>query len=159
MSAKETVIRRAAREEAGVVAAIVREGFQTEAERYGMEIPPLREVAEDVLAAFDAGEVVMLAEVDGHAVGTVRAERMESGSIMIRRLAVLPSARRAGIARALMLALEDEYVRTGTTHFELFTGIDTAPAIALYESLGYVRTREETGAAGVRIVYLEKSLD
>jgi ribosomal protein S18 acetylase RimI-like enzyme len=53
-----------------------------------------------------------------------------------------------------MSVLEAAYPRVA--RFEIFTGVETAPAIALYESLGYVRTREEEQMPGVRIVYLEK---
>ena len=55
----------------------------------------------------------------------------------IKKLLVHPSARRAGIARALMLAIEDEAREARRTLLTL----DTASAAAehLYASLGYVR--------------------
>lgn len=149
-------VRQAKPAEAAVVAELVREGFRSEAERYGVEIPPMREVADDVVAAFDSGEIVMIAEIDDRPVGTVRGERIDAKAVMVRRLAVLPDARRNGVARALMLALEKAYRRRGIERFELFTGCDTTPAIALYESLGYAHTRDEEVHPGVRLVYLEK---
>lgn len=147
-------VARAVEADAEVIASLVRGGFQSEAERYGVEIPPMREAAADVLAAFAQGDVVLFARFDGELVGTVRGHLQEDGSVLVRRLAVLPDARRKGIARALMAVLEAAY--PDAARFELFTGIDTLPAIALYESLGYVRVREQEQVPGVTIVYLEK---
>ena len=147
-------IVRATPQDAEVVSRLVREGFRSEAERYGVEIPPMRETAADVIAALKAGDITLVARVDGEPVATVRGHLQADGDVMVRRLAVLPSARRNGVARQLMRALEASY--PDGTRFELFTGIDTSPAIALYESLGYMRTREEEQVPGVTIVYLEK---
>lgn len=147
-------ISRATAEDAELVAELVREGFRSEAERYGVEIPPMREVAADVVAALEAGDIALIARIDGEPVGTVRGHMQEDGSVMVRRLAVLPNARRNGVARELMGALEAAYPEL--ERFELFTGSETTPAIALYESLGYVRYREQEQVPGVIIVFLEK---
>ncbi len=151
---KQIEITRATPAEAETVARLVREGFQSEAERYGVEIPPVREVPDDVIAAFDAGDVILIARIDGEAVGTVRGHLQEDGSVMVRRLAVLPSARRQGVGRHLMDVLEESY--PDAPRFELFTGTDTAPAISLYESHGYVKTHEKEQVPGVTIVFLAK---
>jgi ribosomal protein S18 acetylase RimI-like enzyme len=140
--------------DAALVSELVREGFRSEAERYGVDIPPMLENAADVAAALNDGDVVLVARIGGHAVGTVRGHMQPDGSVIVRRLAVLPEARRTGVARALMSTLEAAY--PAAPRFELFTGVGTAPAIALYESLGYERVREEEQMPGVRIVYLEK---
>ena len=95
----DVAIRTARREEAEAIARVIRAAFATVAEKFG-DIPPLHERADDILATMDAGDVV-LAAVDGDdVVGTVRGETMPDGSIMIRRLAVLPAYRRSGVARA-----------------------------------------------------------
>ena len=154
MTAPDVEVVRATPAEAGLVAELVREGFRSEAERYGVMIPPMHETSDDVLAALDDGDVTLLGLIGGEPVATVRGHTQEDGSVMVRRLAVLPRARRNGVARSLMEVLEAAY--PDATRFEIFTGIDTTPAIALYESLGYVRTREEEQVPGVVIVYLEK---
>jgi len=147
-------ISRATTADADLVARLVRDGFRSEAERYGVEIPPMRETAADVRAELEDGDVVLLALLDGEPIGTVRGHAQPDGSILVRRLGVLPDLRRRGIARELMAALEAAYPEA--RRFELFTGAETSPAIALYESLGYVRTREQEQMPGVAIVYLEK---
>ena len=150
-------IRRATREQAEEVARIVREGFQTVADEIGIDIPPVHESTAEVLPSFDAGEITLVAETpDGELVGTVRGERMDGGSVMVRRLAVLPAWRGRGIARALMLELERAY--PDTNRFELFTGAGAIGPLGLYESLGY-RLMEPRETGNVPLVYLEKCID
>ncbi|MDR3687651.1 MAG: GNAT family N-acetyltransferase [Coriobacteriia bacterium] len=147
------LIRRATRDESSAVAGVIRDGFKTVADAIGQDIPPLHETAADVEETFDAGDAVLVAESDGRLVGTVRAESLEGGGVMVRRLAVLPEVRGRGVARSLMRALEDAY--PDAPRFELFTGAMATGPIALYESLGYklIEPREEMGFP---LVWFEK---
>jgi ribosomal protein S18 acetylase RimI-like enzyme len=152
--ARERVtIRPARREEAAALADVIRRAFVTEELVYG-DIPPLHETAADLEASFDAGEVTLAAELDGVLVGTVRGETMADGSVMVRRLAVLVEARGYGIARQLMTALEDGYPEAA--RFELFTGELNAPALGLYDAVGYTRIGAGVVGAGITVVTLEK---
>lgn len=54
-------------------------------------------------------------------------------------LFVVPSARRGGVARALMLAAERHAAGTGAVRLDLSTARTNRAAQALYESLGWVR--------------------
>ena len=146
-------IRVAAREEAATLAAVIREAFISEAEVYG-DIPPMHETTADLEATFDAGEVTLAADLGERAVGTVRGETMPDGTVVVRRLAVLPEARRRGIARDLLAALETAY--PDAQRFELFTGSLNGAALGLYESLGYVRTGYKEVVPGIELVTLEK---
>ena len=152
-SSPSFLIRQALRDEAETLGAVVSAAFQTEAAVYG-DIPPLHETAADVEATFDAGDVTLAADLDGRTVGTIRGETMDDGTLMVRRLAVLPEARRMGLGRALLVALEAAY--PNVQHFELFTGHRNGAALALYESLGYVRTGSREVGPGVELVTLEK---
>ena len=138
----DIVIRRATRDEAEQVAATVRRAFVTEAEMYGAHVPPLHEQTADVLDTFDSGDVTLVAVSQGAIVGTVRAETLASGAVMIRRLGVDPAWRGRGIARALMTELEAAY--RDAPRMELFTGSLSTAALALYESLGYEYVRTES---------------
>lgn len=146
-------IRSADRVEAEAIAAVIRDSFATVAEEIGFDIPPLHESAADVLETFSAGDAVLVADVGGVIVGTVRGETMASGDVMVRRLAVLPANRGTGLARTLMQALEDSYPHV--RRFELFTGSMAHGPLALYESLGY-RLMEARRIEGFELVYLEK---
>jgi len=147
------VVRPATRDEAETLAAIIRTAFQTEAEVYG-DIPPLHETAADVEATFAAGDVTLAADLAGATVGTIRGETRPDGTVVVRRLAVLPNSRGLGIARALLVALEAAYPYA--TRFELFTGDLNRAALGLYESLGYERIGTREVAPGIELVTLEK---
>ena len=54
-------------------------------------------------------------------------------------LAVDPLTRRPGIGRALVLSLADRFVARDRAYLDLSVVHDNAPAIALYEKLGFVR--------------------
>jgi N-acetylglutamate synthase-like GNAT family acetyltransferase len=156
MSDAGFTIRRATREEAPEVARVIREAFKTVAEQIGEDIPPLHESAHDVEQSFDACDVVLVAEQSGAIVGTVRSESSRDCDVMVRRLAVVPEARQLGIARALMLALEDAFPQAQC--FELFTGANAIGPLSLYESLGY-RQIEPREQFGFPLVWLEKARD
>lgn len=149
------IVRTAQRAEVQAIAAVVRDAFETVAAVVG-DIPPIHERPEDVIATFDSGDITLVAEIDRGVVGTVRGETMAEGSVMIRRLAVLPEHRNRGIAHALMDAIETAYPHV--TRFELFTGATAAGPLALYESLGYRPMRSEDVGQGLTLVYLEKRL-
>ena len=95
-----------------------------------------------VLPAVEAGtSCLLVARRDGQIIGTVQLDlamppnQPHRGEI--RKLLVHPSARRGGIARALMISIEQHARDAQRTLLTL----DTASAAAekLYASLGYVR--------------------
>lgn len=147
-------VRSATRDEAEAVASIVRRAFATVAEALGVDIPPIHEDGSEVVATLDAGDSVLVAVIDGQLVGTVRGENMDSESVTVRRLAVLPKYRGRGAARALMRQLEAAYPHA--RRFELFTGAEIGNAVALYESLGYTLMEPRDIDGGVPFVFMEK---
>jgi len=98
--------------------------------------------ARKVLPAIAAGtRTLWIAEIDGRVVGTVQLDvdtpPNQPHRAEVTKLLVHPEARRRGIARALMAALED---RAATLERSLIT-LDTRTgdfAEPLYASLGYV---------------------
>ncbi len=72
------------------------------------------------------------------ACGGVRLVAADLGEL--KRMYVVPTARRRGIARALLHRLEDEARLLGATRLRLETGLSQPEAIALYESAGYQPT-------------------
>ncbi|HZX71974.1 MAG TPA: GNAT family N-acetyltransferase [Rhodanobacter sp.] len=66
---------------------------------------------------------------------SVRAVR----SFLLNDLFVVPSARRQGVARALLLAAADHARALGAASLSLSTALDNLPAQALYESVGWQR--------------------
>ncbi len=100
-----------------------------------------------------------VAERAGRPIGCVIAEPKETRGY-IGRLAVLPEARRLGVARRLMLAGEGFIRARGLAAAEVNVRIALTGNIALFQSLGYRETRRLAHPGWPRPTYLvmEKSL-
>jgi len=80
--------------------------------------------------------------------------RLAGGEMEVLTLGVRAEARRTGVARALMAAAVEGAVVAGATACFLEVAVDNAPAIALYEALGFRqaglrKSYYDRGAAGV----------
>jgi GNAT superfamily N-acetyltransferase len=78
----------------------------------------------------------LVAIVADSIVGTVTMEQRNS-AIKVRSMAVLPSVRGHGIARALLIEVETRARERGCLRLELITARFLNAAIRLYESLGF----------------------
>ena len=90
----------------------------------------------EVAAGDGAFVVAYLGEV---AVGCGAVRRLDGATAELKRMYVDPSVRGRGVGRALVEALEREARLLGTTRVVLETGTRLAPAIRLYEGMGYAR--------------------
>jgi ribosomal protein S18 acetylase RimI-like enzyme len=111
------------------------------------QLPP----AHETLATFQGcGEEIWLCEEDGELLGAVGLEG-DKEELLIARLFVAPSAFGRGVGTALVQKALDEShgrrVRVGTAALN-------APALALYERLGFERVGESEPAPGVHYVEL-----
>lgn len=80
--------------------------------------------------------IFLVAERAGAAVGYVGCQTvLDEG--YITNVAVLPAARRQGVARALLGALTEQAARQGLAFVTLEVRASNAPAIALYEGAGF----------------------
>jgi GNAT superfamily N-acetyltransferase len=88
-----------------------------------------------------AQEGCLLAYVDGSPCGLLVTTPIErganSGGLWLDVMAVLPDARRLGVARALMLALRDWAGSHGCNGVELHVDDDNRKAIGLFEAMGF----------------------
>ena len=97
---------------------------------------------DEVLPAVNAGNRrVLLARLDGQIVATVQIDLAtppnQPHRAEVKKLLVHPTARRLGIARSLMFAVEDKAREARRTLLTLDT-VTGNPAETLYRSLGYV---------------------
>jgi GNAT superfamily N-acetyltransferase len=103
---------------------------------------------------------------DRQLLGMFGLEAAGPGSFELRRMYVDPSARRRGIASAMLRFAEDECRRLGAHRIELSTSELQSAAIALYERAGYKLLREvvadaasnKTVGGGIRRYHFEKVL-
>lgn len=73
------------------------------------------------------------------------AFRHAAGEAELLRLAVLPEERRRGVARALFFEGAGRLQAESVQVIFLEVRLDNAPAIALYESLGFTRAGRRRG--------------
>jgi ribosomal protein S18 acetylase RimI-like enzyme len=97
--------------------------------------------------------VLVAEDSAGAVIGSVRGE-MRGGCCLVGRLVVEPELQGRGIGRALAAALEARFAQA--ERFEIFTGHRSAPALHLYESLGYTRERTEYVHERLDLVFLSK---
>jgi ribosomal protein S18 acetylase RimI-like enzyme len=134
---------------AGIV-ALQRASYAVEARLIGSdEIPPLRETADELARL----ELTVLGAVEGGDLVGIVGYRRTDEVVDVDRLAVHPSSFRRGVARELIHELHS---RESDAHrFEVSTGAENEPAIALYERMGYGRERLEA-ISGLMIVHLAR---
>jgi len=123
--------------------------------RYGS-----RDVSELAVVDFTPPRGIFLVGREGDeliACGGLRLVAADLGEL--KRMYVVPAARRRGIARALLQRLEDEARLLGATRLRLETGLSQPEAIALYESAGYLPTEPFGPYAGNALArHLAKTL-
>ena len=101
----------------------------------------------------DAAHVV--AFDDGTAVGTARLRLVDAGVAKAERVAVLESARDAGVGTALMTAVEEMATERDATTMRLHAQTRVRP---FYEELGYEVVSGEFEEAGIPHVEMVKRL-
>lgn len=92
--------------------------------------------------------VYLLAWREARAVGSAALRPLDATTAEVRRLYVAPSARRQGVARALLAALEDRARGFGCAELRLETGDRQAAALALYAACGWERIAPFGGYRG-----------
>jgi GNAT superfamily N-acetyltransferase len=98
-----------------------------------LDNPPL--VAEELRPP---GGSYLVAYEGEDAVGGGGLRRLAEGVAEIKRMYVRPEARSRGVARALLVALEDDALTLGYGVVRLDTGPKQVHALELYRSVGYV---------------------
>ncbi|MCB5189064.1 GNAT family N-acetyltransferase [Methylobacillus caricis] len=98
----------------------------------------LLQIYPDMPAATELWQPSMLvAELNGRLLGCVAMQGYSPQEAEIKRLYVIPSARERGIARHLLLAIEEHAIAKGYTRMLVETGKLQPAAIALYLRMAY----------------------
>jgi ribosomal protein S18 acetylase RimI-like enzyme len=109
---------------------------------------------------------VLVAEVDGAVVGSVTvapagtpwANVARPGELEVRMLAVAETARRRGVAEALMAGAEEQARALGLATVVLSTNVDMYPAQRLYERLGYQRRPDRDWRIDIDLLVYTKAI-
>ncbi len=88
--------------------------------------------------AADAGAAFFIAWLDGEPVGCGAVYPLDRRIAEIKRMFVKATARRSGVGKALLTALETCARQRGFSAIRLETGPQQPEALAFYESQGYV---------------------
>jgi GNAT superfamily N-acetyltransferase len=80
---------------------------------------------------------MLLATLDGAAVGCVGLRRIDERTAELKRMYVRPQARGRGVARALLAACEQQAAELGYGQLWLETGSMQPEAVTLYLTSGY----------------------
>ena len=84
------------------------------------------------------GGHIFMAESGDEVLGTCALISEPDGSFELAKMAVVPSARRRGVGRALAEAAIEKARALGASRVELMSNTVLEPAIRLYHSLGFV---------------------
>jgi ribosomal protein S18 acetylase RimI-like enzyme len=130
--------------------------YRIEADLVGFDgIPALHDTVETVQAS---AEEFYGTYREGRLAGMIACEP-EGTALRISRVVVHPDFFRQGIGRLLVTEMERvAREKNGVDRMRLMTGVDNAPAVNLYRSLGFVETEVREVAPGLQAVFLEKQL-
>ena len=106
---------------------------------------------------FDGSVAFFAARIDGVAVGC-GGVAFYDGFAEVKRMYTRPTARRQGVAKAVLRALEEEAKRAGYSVLRLETGVFQAEAIAFYSREGFVECDAFGGYASMTSREIETSV-
>jgi ribosomal protein S18 acetylase RimI-like enzyme len=134
---------------AAEIVRVQRAAYRVEADLIDFDgIPNLHETVDDIRSL---GLTVLGIVEDGRLVALLGYDR-DGDTVDIDRLAVAPTHHRRGLASMLLQALHRR--ESSARRFEVSTGAANAPAVALYESLGYEPVATVTIPMGLETVRL-----
>jgi putative acetyltransferase len=151
------VLREATPADANAISSLLRVAFQEFESQYTPEafiasVPP----DAHVLARLEEGPL-WVAERQSSLIGTVAAACARD-SVLVRGMAVHPSARGLGLGRILLEQTENFARRHGRERLSLYTTAFLKGAIHLYQMAGFHFTGETANPHGVKLLRMEKIL-
>ncbi|MBM3619865.1 MAG: GNAT family N-acetyltransferase [Alphaproteobacteria bacterium] len=138
----DIILRRAAPSDARLVLDLIQAAFAEYRGKLKPESGAYGETPEGLAAQLVGRQGALIAERDGEAVGCVLF-RDEGEDLYFGRLSVLPEHRRAGVAEALVAAVEDEARARGASGVLLGVRIALTGNQRLFARLGYVEISRE----------------
>ncbi|MEW2355634.1 GNAT family N-acetyltransferase [Spirillospora sp. NPDC029432] len=144
--------RLATPDDVPVLAGIARAAYAKYVPRIGVEPPPM---VADFAAEVAAGDT-WVAEDEGAVLGFA-VLAAEDDHLLLKNVAVDPSAQGRGVGGALLGLAERRAREAGAGEIRLYTNVAMTENIAYYGRRGYVETHREEGE-GLRRVFFAKRL-
>jgi putative acetyltransferase len=114
-------------------------------ERYfAIEAQDRRQLDDPIGAYIDTGGAILIAELDGRAVGCVALMPDGAGAYELSKMAIAPELRGQGAGRTLLSAAIDHARRLGARSLFLGSSRKLANAVHLYQALGFRHVARET---------------
>jgi putative acetyltransferase len=111
---------------------------------FAIEAQDRRQLDDPIAAYIDSGGEILIAELDGRAVGCVALMPDGSGAYELSKMAIAPELRGQGAGRALLSAAIDHARGLGASSLFLGSSRKLANAVHLYEALGFEHVAPET---------------
>jgi ribosomal protein S18 acetylase RimI-like enzyme len=147
------VIRPATSADASAVAALARDAYAKYIPRIGRTPEPM---SADYAAIVAEGDTWLATNTDGHVVGALIL-RAGDDHLLIWSIAVATTHQGQGIGRFLLDWADEQAKARGKAELRLYTNERMTENQAIYERLGYVRTRREERADRV-LIHMAKRL-
>ena len=111
---------------------------------FTVEAQDRRQLDDPIAAYIDAGGEILIAELDGQAVGCVALVPNGTGAYELSKMAVAPELRGRGAGRMLLSAAIEHARGLGASSLFLGSSHKLANAVHLYETLGFEHVAPET---------------
>jgi len=149
MTSKTMRVREASRDDAAVIATVIRAAWRGVNKQFGLskkQLPgsPAYCRPEWITKGLDKGVRFFLAEVDAKAVGCVGMTAPKDGASELVRLAVLPAQRRNGLGAMLVEHVVSQALSLGLERVDLALIADRTELLQWYEKQGFTLTRVDS---------------
>jgi putative acetyltransferase len=114
------------------------------AQHFVIEAQDRRQLDDPVAAYIDTGGEILIAELDGRAVGCVALVPDGTGAYELSKMAVAPELRGQGAGRRLLSAAIEHARELGASSLFLGSSRKLVNAVHLYEALGFEHVAPET---------------
>jgi predicted GNAT family N-acyltransferase len=123
---------------------------------YGPDLPPLRETPESLATEVASGKQILVGEIDGVVVASLRLQVRPDGEVYFGRLSVNPELQGKGIGQGMLRGIEAYF--PSAPSFALDCGVRSEENNHIYSKHGYVLTGETFQVPGGPMVQVMRKV-
>jgi N-acetylglutamate synthase-like GNAT family acetyltransferase len=153
----KATIRQAKPGDAFEISAVIHQGMEQYAKDSGIPVllESLKESESDV-ERFIRDDLVLIARVHDHIIGTIRVSDCSEQVARISRFSVLPSTQKSGIGNDLFCAAEAHIRKSGYQKAKLYTATTNPKTVRFYTARGYRLVRVDTDPGYPRGTFIKE---